>query len=135
MLALDEVMEFDAGADEDFFRALPSRPGVLLIEMKAPPALTREGGVTVAAHTPGGAAIPAHTADAAATPSRETGAAGTPPHRTDASGAPVKNPEPYLARTADLRRAAERLLRVPEAQSKRLNLREVAARVRYRATG
>jgi excinuclease ABC subunit C len=48
-------------------------------------------------------------------------------------GAP--NAKPYLARTADIRRAAERLLRVPEAFSKRLNLREVAARVRYRVTG
>ena len=45
------------------------------------------------------------------------------------------NAKPYLARTADIRRAAERLLRVPEALSKRLNLREVAARVRYRVTG
>ena len=43
--------------------------------------------------------------------------------------------QPYLARTADIRRAAERLLRAPEAPSKRLNLREVAARVRYRVTG
>lgn len=42
---------------------------------------------------------------------------------------------PYLARTADIRRAAERLLRPPEAASKRLNLRAVAARVRYRVTG
>lgn len=42
---------------------------------------------------------------------------------------------PYLARTADIRRAAERLLRPPEAASKRLNLRAVAARIRYRATG
>ncbi len=38
-------------------------------------------------------------------------------------------------RTADLRRAAERLLRPAEAGSKRLNLREVAARIRYRVTG
>jgi excinuclease UvrABC nuclease subunit len=43
--------------------------------------------------------------------------------------------QPYLARTADIRRAAERLLREPEAASKRLNLRNVAARVRYRVTG
>lgn len=42
---------------------------------------------------------------------------------------------PYLVRTADLRRRAERLLRAPEAPSKRLNLRELAARVRYRLTG
>ncbi|MGH9717335.1 MAG: hypothetical protein ACRD4R_11495 [Candidatus Acidiferrales bacterium] len=48
---------------------------------------------------------------------------------TDASA------RPYLARTADLRRAAERLLRLPESASKRLNLRTVAARIRYRATG
>lgn len=43
--------------------------------------------------------------------------------------------EPYLLKTADLRRAAERLLRAPEAASKRLNLRAVAAGIRYRATG
>ena len=42
---------------------------------------------------------------------------------------------PYLAQTADIRRAAERLLREPEAGSKRLNLRSVAARIRYRVTG
>ena len=47
----------------------------------------------------------------------------------------AENAQPYLARTADLRRAAERLLRPPEAASKRLNLRDVAARIRYRATG
>lgn len=46
-----------------------------------------------------------------------------------------QNAQPYLARTADLRRAAERLLRPPEAQTKRLNLREVAARIRFRVTG
>jgi len=81
VLPLDCGQEFDATRDEDFFAASPERPGVLLIEMKAP------------------------------------------------------NAKPYLARTADIRRAAERLLRVPEALSKRLNLREVAARVRYRVTG
>ena len=43
--------------------------------------------------------------------------------------------QPYLTRTADLRRAAERLLREPEVASKRLNLRHVAARIRYRVTG
>jgi excinuclease ABC subunit C len=43
--------------------------------------------------------------------------------------------QPYLARTADIRRAAERLLQMPEAVSKRLNLRNVAARIRYRVTG
>ncbi|HEV2420502.1 MAG TPA: hypothetical protein VGS59_02235 [Candidatus Acidoferrales bacterium] len=42
---------------------------------------------------------------------------------------------PYLARTADLRRAAERLLRTAEPDSKRLNLREVATEFRYRVTG
>jgi len=49
-----------------------------------------------------------------------------------ASGAAV---HPYLARTWDLRRRLERLLRAPEAPSKRLNLREFAAGVRYRLTG
>ena len=43
--------------------------------------------------------------------------------------------EPYLLKTADLRRAAERLLRAPEEASKRLNLRAVAAGICYRATG
>jgi excinuclease ABC subunit C len=43
--------------------------------------------------------------------------------------------QPYLARTADIRRAAERLLGAPGAASKQLNLREVAARIRYRVTG
>jgi excinuclease ABC subunit C len=43
--------------------------------------------------------------------------------------------EPYLLKTADLRRAAERLLRAPEESSKRLNLRPVAAGIRYRMTG
>ncbi len=42
---------------------------------------------------------------------------------------------PHLVRTADLRRAAERLLRTAEPGSKRLNLRDVAARIRYRLTG
>lgn len=43
--------------------------------------------------------------------------------------------KPYLARTADLRRAAERLLRLPDGTSKRLNLREVAGKLRFRVTG
>jgi excinuclease ABC subunit C len=42
---------------------------------------------------------------------------------------------PYLARTADIRRAAQRLLGEPDAASKRLNLRAVAARILYRVTG
>ncbi|HEV8383915.1 MAG TPA: hypothetical protein VGQ11_03515 [Candidatus Acidoferrales bacterium] len=41
----------------------------------------------------------------------------------------------FLSRTVDLRRRLERLLRPPEPGSKRLNLRAVAARVRYRLTG
>jgi excinuclease ABC subunit C len=43
--------------------------------------------------------------------------------------------QPYLARTADLRRACERLLREPDPASKRLNLRSVASRARFRVTG
>ncbi len=43
--------------------------------------------------------------------------------------------QPYLLRTADLRRRLERLLRPAEGHSKRLNLREFAARVRFRLTG
>jgi excinuclease ABC subunit C len=43
--------------------------------------------------------------------------------------------EPYLIRTADLRRRLQRLLGPPDAASKRLNLREFAGLVRYRETG
>ncbi|MGH9740647.1 MAG: hypothetical protein ACRD4X_18970 [Candidatus Acidiferrales bacterium] len=43
--------------------------------------------------------------------------------------------QPYLARTVDIRRAAERLLRPPDSPSKRLNLRAVASGIRYRVTG
>ncbi|HEX5423706.1 MAG TPA: UvrB/UvrC motif-containing protein [Candidatus Acidoferrales bacterium] len=43
--------------------------------------------------------------------------------------------QPYLVRTADIRRAAERLLRIHEEPTRRISLRDVAARVRYRVTG
>ena len=43
--------------------------------------------------------------------------------------------QPYLVRTADIRRTAERLLQIPEQLTKRISLRDVAARVRYRVTG
>jgi excinuclease ABC subunit C len=43
--------------------------------------------------------------------------------------------EPYLIRTADLRRRLQRLLGPPDPTSKRLNLREFASIVRYRETG
>ena len=43
--------------------------------------------------------------------------------------------EPYLIRTADLRRRLQRLLGPPDPASKRLNLREFARAVRYRETG
>jgi hypothetical protein len=43
--------------------------------------------------------------------------------------------EPYLTRTADLRRRMRRLLDPPETQSKRLNLREKVARIEYCCTG
>lgn len=43
--------------------------------------------------------------------------------------------QPFLVRTADIRRAAERLLSLPGQPSNRLNLRDVAARVRYRVAG
>jgi excinuclease ABC subunit C len=42
---------------------------------------------------------------------------------------------PYLGRTADLRRRLKALLETPDGLTKRLNLRELAARVRYRLTG
>jgi excinuclease ABC subunit C len=43
--------------------------------------------------------------------------------------------EPYLIRTADLRRRLQRLLGAPDSSSKRLNLRDFAHVVRYRETG
>jgi excinuclease UvrABC nuclease subunit len=43
--------------------------------------------------------------------------------------------EPYLIRTADLRRRLHRLLGPPDPASKRLNLRDFARMVRYRETG
>jgi excinuclease ABC subunit C len=43
--------------------------------------------------------------------------------------------EPYLIRTADLRRRLQRLLGPPDPASKRLNLRDFARLVRYRETG
>jgi excinuclease ABC subunit C len=43
--------------------------------------------------------------------------------------------EPYLIRTADLRRRLQRLLGPPDPASKRLNLREFAHMARYRETG
>ena len=43
--------------------------------------------------------------------------------------------EPYLTRTADMRRRMRRLLDPPETQSRRLNLRERVARIEYTATG
>jgi excinuclease ABC subunit C len=50
--------------------------------------------------------------------------------RADLAGA-----QPYLLRTANLRQRLTRLLGPPETGSKRLNLREFAARVRYRIVG
>jgi len=43
--------------------------------------------------------------------------------------------QPYFLRTANLRQRLARLLGPPEPTSKRLNLREFAARVRYRVVG
>ena len=45
------------------------------------------------------------------------------------------NAEPYLIRTADLRRRLERLLGAADPASKRLNLRDFAEGIRYRETG
>jgi excinuclease ABC subunit C len=50
--------------------------------------------------------------------------------RADLTGA-----EPYLLRTADLRRRLERLLGAPDPASTRLNLRNFAGRVAYRVVG
>src|ERR1700678_2203944 len=84
---LDPMLELDCGLpffpefDADFFAALSARPGVMLLEMKAPDA------------------------------------------------------QPYLGRTADIRRASERLLSAANPETNRLNLREVVGNIRYRVTG
>ena len=43
--------------------------------------------------------------------------------------------EPYVSKTANLRRRLQRLLGAPEAPSKRLNLRDRVRRIEYTATG
>lgn len=43
--------------------------------------------------------------------------------------------EPYVSKAADIRRRLKRLLAPPEAQSKRLNLRERVAEIEYTVTG
>ena len=70
-------------------------------------------------------------------PASDAGFFATLPARAGVLLVEMKAPgaQPYLARTADICRAAERVLRVPEAPSKRINLRDVAERVRYRITG
>lgn len=50
------------------------------------------------------------------------------------AAASIAPQRPYLSRTADLRRAAERLLGVPDSSSKRLNLRDRAKTFHYRVT-
>ncbi len=47
----------------------------------------------------------------------------------------ASNAQPYIARTADLRRAAHRLLGPPDPQARGLNLRAVIGGIRYRVTG
>src|SRR5579862_7661823 len=49
--------------------------------------------------------------------------------------AELRGAKPYLLRTANLRQRLSRLLGPPDSSSKRLNLREFAARVRYRVVG
>jgi excinuclease UvrABC nuclease subunit len=45
------------------------------------------------------------------------------------------NAEPYVSKTANLRKRLQRLLAPPESQSKRLNLRERTAKIDYSLTG
>jgi excinuclease ABC subunit C len=47
----------------------------------------------------------------------------------------AESAEPYVSKTASLRRRLQRLLSLPEAQSKRLNLRERVATIEYSLTG
>jgi excinuclease ABC subunit C len=43
--------------------------------------------------------------------------------------------EPYISKTANLRKRLQRLLAPPESQSKRLNLRERTTTIEYSLTG
>ena len=43
--------------------------------------------------------------------------------------------EPYVSKTANLRKRLQRLLAPPESQSKRLNLRERSSTIEYSLTG
>jgi excinuclease UvrABC nuclease subunit len=78
---LDCTQLFDPASDNEFFRSLPPRPAVCLIESRA------------------------------------------------------QNAEPFLIRTQNLQRRLQRLLGPADPASKRLNLREFAAGIRYRLTG
>lgn len=64
----------------------------------------------------------------------ELGAAPSSPSTADAGGKGKSGGRPYIARTADLRRAARRLLGGPEGSTKRLNLRGITRAIRYRVT-
>jgi len=59
------------------------------------------------------------------------------PQRPTVFSVELRDPaaRPYLARSANLRMRLERLLGPPDPAAKRLNLRELAARVRYRIVG
>jgi len=48
---------------------------------------------------------------------------------------PAENAEPYISKTANLRRRLQRLLAPPESQSRRLNLRDRVASIEYSVTG
>ncbi len=47
----------------------------------------------------------------------------------------MKSAEPYVSKTTNLRKRLQRLLAPPESQSKRLNLRERTATIKYSLTG
>jgi excinuclease ABC subunit C len=47
----------------------------------------------------------------------------------------AENAEPYISKTASLRRRLQRLLAPPESQSRRLNLRDRVATIEYSVTG
>ena len=47
----------------------------------------------------------------------------------------MRSAEPYVSKTANLRKRLQRLLAPPESQSKRLNLRERTATIEYSLTG
>jgi excinuclease ABC subunit C len=116
MVPLDQALEFDPGRDEEFFEALPAQPAVYRIEL----------------HAAGAFPYLRRTADLRRSCRRVLGlpaVAGLP----DTTPASAESAAPTPAETGSGQ--AQPGLPALAGRRPRLNLRDVAARVRYRLTG